>query len=271
MEATKVIAKDLGFFLTHSSTKSNDGEKYPRIYLHRHRGYKNNTYVPDPDKKGRSNTKSLKDGCRFRVRLVGLPEDKTTLDDVPMSRVLVDNGAAVNVMPTRMLKKLGKNTNDLIPTEVFVTSFNGGSTSARGILPVVVGVGSQKRMSAFFVVDGMISYNALLGRDWIHANKCVPSSLHQCLMFWNEDGVVEVVQADTKPFAVGANVAEAYLYHGDFGPLEIRSGDGGTTNVIVSSAQVLSKACLDPLSEIVRPSMITLDGPPKSVKQVDDE
>ncbi|CAI0539812.1 unnamed protein product [Linum tenue] len=50
MEAAKVIAKDLGFFLTHSSTKSNDGEKYPRIYLHCHRGYKNNTYVPDPDK-----------------------------------------------------------------------------------------------------------------------------------------------------------------------------------------------------------------------------
>ncbi|CAI0509525.1 unnamed protein product, partial [Linum tenue] len=189
---------------------------------------------------------------------------RATLDDVPMSRVLVDNGAAVNVMPTRMLKKLGKNTNDLIPTEVFVTSFNGGSTSARGILPVVVGVGSQKRMSAFFVVDGMISYNALLGRDWIHANKCVPSSLHQCLMFWNEDGVVEVVQADTKPFAVGANVAEAFLYHGDFGPLEIRSGDGGTTNVIVSSARVLSKACLDPLSEIMRPSMLALGGPPKS-------
>ncbi|CAI0433380.1 unnamed protein product [Linum tenue] len=34
MEAAKVIAKDHGFFLTHSSTKSNDGEKYPRIYLH---------------------------------------------------------------------------------------------------------------------------------------------------------------------------------------------------------------------------------------------
>ncbi|CAI0436367.1 unnamed protein product [Linum tenue] len=81
MEGAKVIAKDLGFFLTHSSTKSNDGEKYPRIYLHCHRGYKNNTYVPDPDKKGRSNTKSLKDGCRFRVRLVGLPEEKTWMID----------------------------------------------------------------------------------------------------------------------------------------------------------------------------------------------
>ncbi|CAN0858222.1 hypothetical protein LINGRAHAP2_LOCUS7138 [Linum grandiflorum] len=148
---------------------------------------------------------------------------KAWLDEVPVSRVLVDNGAAVNVMPTRMLKKLGKTVNDLIPTEVFITSFNGGATTAKGILPVVVRIGSQEKMSAFFVVDGVVSYNALLGRDWIHASKCVPSSLHQCLMLWNKEGMVEVVQADNKPFAVGANVAEAPLYDGDFGPLEVRA------------------------------------------------
>ncbi|CAN1335917.1 hypothetical protein LINPERPRIM_LOCUS36943 [Linum perenne] len=127
---------------------------------------------------------------------------KARLDEVLVSKVLDDNGAAVNVMPTRMLKKLGKNIGDLIPTEVFVTSFNGGSTSAKGILPVVVGVGSQEKMSVFFVVDGVVSYNALLGRDWIHASKCLPSSLHQCMMLWNKEGMVEVIQADTKPFAV---------------------------------------------------------------------
>ncbi|CAN1244008.1 hypothetical protein LINPERPRIM_LOCUS5901 [Linum perenne] len=152
---------------------------------------------------------------------------KAKLDEVPVSRALVDNGAAVNVMSTRMLKKLGKNTCDLIPTEVFVTSFNGGSTSAKGILSVVVGVGSQEKMSIFFVVDGVVSYNALLGRDWIHASKCVPSSLHQCMMLWNKEGMVEVIQANTKPFAVGANCTEAPLYHGDFVPLEVRGMDGG--------------------------------------------
>ncbi|CAN1221842.1 hypothetical protein LINGRAPRIM_LOCUS413 [Linum grandiflorum] len=108
---------------------------------------------------------------------------KAKLDGIPTSNILVDNGAAVNVLPTRMLRKLGKNIGDLIPIDVFVTSFNGGSTLARGILPAMVGVGSQETMSAFFVVDGAMSYNALLGRDWIHANKCVTSSLHQCLMF----------------------------------------------------------------------------------------
>jgi hypothetical protein len=35
----------------------------------------------------------------------------------------------------------------------------------------------------------------LLGWDWIHANKCVPSTLHQCIIQWIGDEV-EVVQAD---------------------------------------------------------------------------
>ncbi|CAL1388972.1 unnamed protein product [Linum trigynum] len=196
---------------------------------------------------------------------------KARLDGMPMSRILVDNGVAVNVMPIRLLRKLGKTTSDLIPTDIFVTSFNGGSTSARGILPVLIGVGSQEKMSAFFVVDGAISYNALLGRDWIHANKCVPSSLHQCLMFWNKEGMVEVVQADTNPFAVGANVAEAPLYYGDFGPLQVRSMDGGSCTVVISSAKILSISCLDPLADIMRPSMIALDGPPKAETSINDE
>jgi hypothetical protein len=35
----------------------------------------------------------------------------------------------------------------------------------------------------------------LLGQDWIHANECVLSTLHQCVIQWI--GVeVEVVQAD---------------------------------------------------------------------------
>ena len=35
----------------------------------------------------------------------------------------------------------------------------------------------------------------LLGRDWIHTNCCVPSTMHQCLFQWDGDEV-EVVHAD---------------------------------------------------------------------------
>jgi antirestriction protein len=35
----------------------------------------------------------------------------------------------------------------------------------------------------------------MLGRDWIHANHCIPSTMHQCLIQWDGDEV-EIVHAD---------------------------------------------------------------------------
>jgi hypothetical protein len=54
-------------------------------------------------------------------------------------------------------------------------------------------VGSKTVPTAFFVVDVKGCYNVLLGRDWIHANGCVPYTLHQCIIQWIGDEV-EVVQ-----------------------------------------------------------------------------
>ena len=39
------------------------------------------------------------------------------------------------------------------------------------------------------------SYSLLIGRDWIHANYCVPSTMHWCLIQWHGDDV-EMVRAD---------------------------------------------------------------------------
>jgi hypothetical protein len=35
----------------------------------------------------------------------------------------------------------------------------------------------------------------MLEKDWIHANCCIPSTMHQCLIQWDGDEV-EVVHAD---------------------------------------------------------------------------
>ena len=40
------------------------------------------------------------------------------LNDRPVSKVLIDNGSTVNVMPLRILRALGMSINDLIETEV---------------------------------------------------------------------------------------------------------------------------------------------------------
>ena len=100
------------------------------------------------------------------------------LNGRPVSKVLIDNESAVNVMPLRMLRALGRSISDLIETEVAVFSFIGEVSKTLGIRPIEITIGSKISLFAFFVIDSTANYNILLRRDWIHANWCVSSSLH---------------------------------------------------------------------------------------------
>lgn len=142
---------------------------------------------------------------------------RATLDGIPVSKVLVDNGAAINILPVATMKKLGKDSHDLVPTDVLVSSFVDDITTTRGILPLNVGVGRQITLSAFFVIESRASYNALLGRDWIHAAACLPSSMHQALILWGQTGP-EVIAADPSPFQAEARAVEAFYYVQGVGP-----------------------------------------------------
>ena len=136
---------------------------------------------------------------------------KAHMDGKPVNRVLVDNGVVVNILPTSMLRKLLKTENDLIAMDVFVSGFAGGATKMKGVIPIEVKVGSKVATVAFFVVNTDSVYNALLGRDWIHSNWVVPSSLHQVLVFWKDDNNIEVVKADERPFVAYNNNVDAQL------------------------------------------------------------
>lgn len=109
-----------------------------------------------------------------------LPYIRVLTDGVLIGKVLVDNGAAANIIPTRMLSMFGKTFEDLLLTDVLVTGFVGQTSRTRGILPLMMSIGGVFYLTSFFMVDGVISYNMLLGRDFIHANKAVPSSLPRC-------------------------------------------------------------------------------------------
>jgi hypothetical protein len=55
-------------------------------------------------------------------------------------------------------------------------------------------IGTKTLLTTFFVIEGKGAYSLLLGRDWIHANCCIPSTMHQQLVQWVDDDI-EVVQA----------------------------------------------------------------------------
>jgi hypothetical protein len=109
--------------------------------------------------------------------------------------MLVDTGAAVNIMPYSVLRRLGCSADDLIKTNVALSDFNGQASEAQGILNVDLTVGSKTVPTSFFIVNSKSTYTVPLRRDWIHANCCIPSMMHQCLIQWDGDEV-EVVHAD---------------------------------------------------------------------------
>ncbi len=98
----------------------------------------------------------------------------------PMSKMMIDGGAAINLMPYATFRKLGRNAEDLIRTNMVLKDFCGNPSETKGVLNVELTVSSKTIPTTFFVIDGKGSYSLLLGRDWIHANCCIPSTMHQC-------------------------------------------------------------------------------------------
>jgi hypothetical protein len=60
-------------------------------------------------------------------------------------------------------------------------------------------VGSNLLATAFFIIELQGNYSIILFRDWIHTNRCVPSTLHQFLIQWIDDEI-EVVHADVSAY-----------------------------------------------------------------------
>ena len=50
----------------------------------------------------------------------------------PMSKILVDGGASVNLMPYTTFHKLGKGPRDLIETNMMLKDFRGNASKTRG-------------------------------------------------------------------------------------------------------------------------------------------
>jgi hypothetical protein len=114
---------------------------------------------------------------------------KGYINGQPVGRMLVDTGAAVNIMPYSMLRRLGRSSADLIKTDVTLNDFNGQASGTQGVLNVDLTIGRKTIPTTFFIVDSKSTYAVLLGRDWIHANCCIPSTMHQCLIQWDGDDV----------------------------------------------------------------------------------
>jgi hypothetical protein len=84
-------------------------------------------------------------------------------------------------------------------TNLTLNGVGGNSMEARGVISMELTDGSKSLATTFFVVEVQGNYCVILDRDWIHDNRCTPSSLQQFLIQWIDDGV-DVVHADASAY-----------------------------------------------------------------------
>jgi hypothetical protein len=113
--------------------------------------------------------------------------------------MLIDGGAVVNLMPYSVLKKLGREDDELLKTNLTINGVGGNSMEARGVVSMELTVGSKSLATAFFVVEVQGNYSIILGHDLIYVNHSIPSTLHQFLIQWIDDEV-ELVHADMSAY-----------------------------------------------------------------------
>jgi hypothetical protein len=92
--------------------------------------------------------------------------------------MLIDGAATVNLMPYTVFEKLGREDDELVKTNLMLKGMGGNLMEARGVSSMELTIGSKSLATAFFVVEVQDNYNVILGHYWIHANHCIPSTLH---------------------------------------------------------------------------------------------
>lgn len=95
-----------------------------------------------------------------------------------------------------IFKKLGRNVSELVGIDITICCFNRRASPYLGVIPIRLRVEDREKEITFFSIDITASFNALLGRDWLHRVEAILSMLHQELIFWHSDKL-EVVKGDS--------------------------------------------------------------------------
>ena len=68
---------------------------------------------------------------------------KGRVDGQPMTKILVDGGAAINIIPYAVYRKLGRGDQDLTKTDVMLKDFEGNVSPVKGAICVELTIGSK--------------------------------------------------------------------------------------------------------------------------------
>jgi hypothetical protein len=87
------------------------------------------------------------------------------IDEKPISRMLIDGGATINLMSYFIFKKLGREDDELMKTNLMLNGVGGNPMEAWGVISMELTIGSKSLTTAFFVVEVQGNYSVILGCD----------------------------------------------------------------------------------------------------------
>jgi hypothetical protein len=118
--------------------------------------------------------------------------------------MLAHNGAAIHQISYSIFKKLGREDDELVKTNLTPNGVGGNPMEARDVVSMELTVGTKLLATTLFVIEVQGNYSVILGRGWIHINRSVSSTLHQFLIQWI-NGEIELVHANASAYIVQAN------------------------------------------------------------------
>ncbi|XXG82685.1 hypothetical protein AAC387_Pa10g0585 [Persea americana] len=119
---------------------------------------------------------------------------------MPIHRVQINQGSALNLISTSALEELGIPPCKLSHTSVSIFGYDGSAQRPIGKIRFRLQIGDLISEVTVYAIKTPSCYNILLGCPWIHENGVVPSTLHQCIKFVGDDGLIHQVFADKRPF-----------------------------------------------------------------------
>ncbi|XP_050877108.1 uncharacterized protein LOC127080861 [Lathyrus oleraceus] len=115
-----------------------------------------------------------------------------TYTDSLLSRVLVDTGSSLNVLPKSTLSELQFKGAEMRTNTLIVRAFNGSRRQVIGEVDLPICVGPHQFSITFQIMDINPAYGCLFYRPWIHAAGEVTSMLQQRLKYLIDDKLVIV-------------------------------------------------------------------------------
>ena len=112
-----------------------------------------------------------------------------------MHRVLVDPGSATNLLQLPAFNQMKLSPLMLNSTRRILSGFNGTTTTTLGDITLLVQVGPVSQQVLFSIVEDLGSYNCIVGKNWMHSMKVVPSTYHQMVNYLTSAGQIDLLSS----------------------------------------------------------------------------